>query len=106
MFVKKDAAEPRRTPRNFIPCAFAFTWMIAAPVAGHAQGSVDVIAGFERTGLYPTSVLIQANDGSFYGITYGGGVFDNGSIFKLDVSARSRPSTHSTLSMEPSRLAD
>src|SRR5436189_2455382 len=35
-------------------------------------------------GSNPQAALIQASDGSFYGTTVSGGVFGNGTVFKID----------------------
>ena len=34
-------------------------------------------------GSYPYSELVQGNDGNFYGITSGGGVNGNGTVYKI-----------------------
>ena len=51
---------------------------------------VDVLHSFQGPGKgdggWPVSGLVQANDGNFYGTTYGGGTVNDGTVFKLDNS--------------------
>jgi uncharacterized repeat protein (TIGR03803 family) len=37
-------------------------------------------------GTYPLGVLVQGNDGDFYGTTYEGGAYNEGSVFKISAS--------------------
>jgi uncharacterized repeat protein (TIGR03803 family) len=37
-------------------------------------------------GTYPLGVLVQGNDGNFYGTTYEGGAYNEGSVFKISAS--------------------
>jgi uncharacterized repeat protein (TIGR03803 family) len=71
---------------NAVCVAVVMVWLLATPVVGRAQGLYEVVATFERAGLYPAAGLIQGNDGSLYGTTYRGGAGDAGSIFKLDTA--------------------
>jgi uncharacterized repeat protein (TIGR03803 family) len=36
-----------------------------------------------NSGGLPTACLVQGSDGSFYGTTYGGGTYSNGTVFKI-----------------------
>jgi uncharacterized repeat protein (TIGR03803 family) len=50
-----------------------------------ASGVVTVLHSFDGTteGRSPQAVLVQANDGNFYGVTSSGGPFDGGTIFRM-----------------------
>jgi uncharacterized repeat protein (TIGR03803 family) len=39
--------------------------------------------GYPNDGTEPVGVLVQANDGNFYGVTYKGGAHNQGSVFKI-----------------------
>jgi uncharacterized repeat protein (TIGR03803 family) len=43
-------------------------------------------AGYPTDGALPVGQLVQANDGSFYGVTYKGGVHNQGSVFKVSAT--------------------
>ena len=50
-----------------------------------SRASVTVIHHFNATpdGLYPRGQLVKGSDGNFYGVTYGGGLGNLGTVFKL-----------------------
>jgi len=52
----------------------------------HSFGTVDSSdgSGSNLDGYAPLAGLIQGVDGAFYGTTYFGGVYDNGTIFKIN----------------------
>ena len=56
----------------------------AGPAIG--QTSYELLHAFSRPGARPTSRLLQASDGNFYGTTEAGGDQDDGTIFRLDSS--------------------
>lgn len=48
------------------------------------SGTLTVLHSFDGAdGNYPSSVLLQATDGNFYGTTIYGGTFNDGTIFKI-----------------------
>jgi uncharacterized repeat protein (TIGR03803 family) len=50
-------------------------------------GTVTSVYSFSGTnGSEPTSQLVQASDGSFYGTAFGGGAAGDGEVFKIDSS--------------------
>jgi uncharacterized repeat protein (TIGR03803 family) len=53
-----------------------------------AAGKITVlhVFGGDPDGTRPIGVLVQGNDGDFYGTTYMGGAFNEGSIFKVSAS--------------------
>ncbi len=54
-----------------------------------AAGKITVLhnfTGYPSDGTYPKGMLVQGNDGSFYGTTYQGGSNNNGSVFKITPS--------------------
>lgn len=49
-------------------------------------GKITVLhsfTGYPSDGSYPKGILVQGNDGNFYGVTYEGGSNNNGSVFKI-----------------------
>ena len=51
-----------------------------------AAGKVTVLhnfVGYPTDGTYPRGILVQGNDGNFYGTTYQGGANNEGSVFKI-----------------------
>ncbi|HLV78989.1 MAG TPA: choice-of-anchor tandem repeat GloVer-containing protein [Chthonomonadaceae bacterium] len=44
---------------------------------------LHAFAGYPGDGAWPTAGLIQASDGNFYGVTYGGGANNAGTIFQI-----------------------
>lgn len=61
--------------------------VLSFAVLAQAQG-VEIVHDFIRTGYNPDAGLIQANDGFLYGTTNAGGVFDQGTVFRVEVLAR------------------
>src|SRR5205085_245456 len=60
-------------------CVIAFGW----PVLALSQ-TVDVIHTFPSPdGSRPIGSLVQASDGNFYGLTYEGGAWNAGTIFRV-----------------------
>jgi uncharacterized repeat protein (TIGR03803 family) len=53
-----------------------------------ARGDFSVLVRFQGSteGAYPAAPPIQATDGNFYGTTYGGGVLDCGTIYRMTPS--------------------
>lgn len=50
------------------------------------NGAITVLhnfGGFPSDGADPRGVLVQGNDGNFYGVTYSGGTLNLGTVFKL-----------------------
>jgi uncharacterized repeat protein (TIGR03803 family) len=47
---------------------------------------LHTFAGYPADGYRPIGVLVQANDGDFYGTTYEGGAYNEGTIFKISAS--------------------
>lgn len=54
------------------------------------DGTYDVLYNFSggTDGAFPTSGLVQATDGNFYGTTSGGGTFDAGVLYRLTPSGQ------------------
>ncbi len=51
-----------------------------------SAGKVTVLhnfTGYPTDGTYPKGILVQGNDGNFYGTTYQGGSNNQGSVFKI-----------------------
>ena len=51
-----------------------------------AAGAITVLhkfKGFPNDGYWPHGLLVQGNDGNFYGTTYQGGAHNQGSVFKI-----------------------
>jgi uncharacterized repeat protein (TIGR03803 family) len=65
-----------------------------------ARGQVayEVLHAFNREGSNPTTPLLQASDGNFYGTTTGGGATGGGTVFKITAAGtltlRRGPPTH------------
>ena len=54
------------------------------------KGKVTVLYSFPNTGpMDPVAGVIQGADGKFYGTTYEGGAYCQGTIFQLTAQARS-----------------
>ena len=54
----------------------------------YGQGTFEVVKAFDvpfPNGAYPAAGVVQAPDGSLFGTTRGGGAYDRGSIFKIDL---------------------
>jgi uncharacterized repeat protein (TIGR03803 family) len=50
------------------------------------KGAITVLhtfTGYPGDGNLPVGQLVQANDGNFYGVTYKGGTYNQGSIFRI-----------------------
>jgi uncharacterized repeat protein (TIGR03803 family) len=67
-----------------------------------ASGKLSVLhdfTGYSTTnpsdGAFPYGALVQGNDGYFYGTTYQGGTFNQGTIFKISASGKSYVILHS-----------
>lgn len=52
------------------------------------SGTVTVLHDFDggKGGAYPSAGVIEGNDGNLYGTTEAGGVHDDGTVFRLDVT--------------------
>ena len=59
-----------------------FQWELAAKQVN----TLYSFAGFPTDGSSPRAALIRDSAGNFYGTTYGGGSFDQGTLFELPVS--------------------
>jgi uncharacterized repeat protein (TIGR03803 family) len=46
-------------------------------------------------GTFPYGALVQGNDGYFYGVTYNGGTFNQGTVFKISATGKSYIILHS-----------
>src|SRR3990172_6775244 len=51
---------------------------------GHTQVTLDVLHQFPRGGEFPWAELIEGSDGMLYGTTQSGGVFGQGTVFKIN----------------------
>jgi uncharacterized repeat protein (TIGR03803 family) len=65
-----------------------FLFSAAAVIAAPAQNALfttllSLPGPSWANGVYPYSSLIQATDGNFYGTTYGGGAYGDGTVFKI-----------------------
>jgi uncharacterized repeat protein (TIGR03803 family) len=66
------------------PCASAGTDSVA-----RASGGVELttLVSFDGTnGTWPEAGLVLGTDGNLYGLTYNGGRYNSGSIFKIAVN--------------------
>jgi uncharacterized repeat protein (TIGR03803 family) len=54
-----------------------------APIIGSAQTTFTTLYNFEGPSGSDPQQLVQGADGSFYGLTFRGGAYDSGSIFKI-----------------------
>jgi uncharacterized repeat protein (TIGR03803 family) len=54
--------------------------------AGGKITKLHTFAGYPMDGYEPIGVLVQANDGDFYGTTYEGGEYNEGTVFKISAS--------------------
>jgi uncharacterized repeat protein (TIGR03803 family) len=69
--------------RNLQVAIFCLVFCVVTSIGLHAQ-TFTTLAEFDQTnGAGPSSSLIQATDGNFYGITTGGGTYYSGTIFKI-----------------------
>ena len=51
-----------------------------------SSGTLTTLHSFDNTdGGDLRAGLVQAEDGNFYGTTYGGGIYGNGTVFRLGV---------------------
>jgi uncharacterized repeat protein (TIGR03803 family) len=61
-----------------------------------SQGTLTILHAFSgtdgtgRDGSYPQAALLQARDGNFYGTTYAGGMFGDGTLFRMTVDGAVR----------------
>ena len=64
-----------------------------------SQGKLTILHAFSGTdgtgwdGSYPHAALLQARDGNFYGTTYAGGTFGDGTLFRMTVDGVGSPGT-------------
>ena len=55
----------------------------------NTNGDLKVLASFSQTnGASPNAALLQGNDGSFYGTTYSGGIYNAGTVFKVTTDGK------------------
>jgi uncharacterized repeat protein (TIGR03803 family) len=71
-----------RFRQALLPAALLWLFVIQA----HGTPVFETVQGFLRLPRNPSSELIQASDGNFYGTTSAGGTKDYGTVFKMTPS--------------------
>lgn len=62
----------------------AILFMPSAHDTLHAQASLQTIQRFDRGPRLPFAGVIEASDGALYGTTFGGGIHDGGTLFRVN----------------------
>jgi uncharacterized repeat protein (TIGR03803 family) len=71
-------------PVRFLPLAVAICSLTCLPVrAAISISSLYTFTSATNSGEYPYWPLVQTTDGNFYGVTYGGGAFGYGTVFRM-----------------------
>ena len=69
--------------RSFVGVVVGVGTILIFAHGARGQVAYELLHAFPIGGAYPTSPLIQASDGTFYGTTTLGGPFGSGTVFKL-----------------------
>ncbi|MCU1296200.1 MAG: hypothetical protein JWO91_478 [Acidobacteriaceae bacterium] len=92
-FVYTDGSSPNLPTQGFDGNFYGTTQFGGDPTCkcgvvykATAAGKITVLhkfKGYPTDGYRPLALLVQGNDGAFYGTTYQGGTYNQGSVFKI-----------------------